>query len=114
MAFHESDQTHQVQLEPDDEQENQVTWMMDQVDWGVLLHQTLDNVCVAKWFDEELCRGTVVDVIRDDHDNDNGNDNHDHGILFRIEHQDGDEEDFDQSVSEQGKKLCEDHPPNKT
>jgi hypothetical protein len=34
------------------------------------------RMCVAKWFDEELCRGTVVDVTVDDNDNDNANDNH--------------------------------------
>jgi hypothetical protein len=73
MAFHETDQTCQVQLmEPDEEK--QETWTVDQVDWGVLLCQSLDNVCVAKWFDEELHRGAVVDVTADDKDN--ANDNH--------------------------------------
>jgi hypothetical protein len=76
MAFHETDQQRcQVQLmEPD--KEKQETWTVDQVDWGILLCQTLDSMCVAKWFDEELCRGTVVDVTVDDNDNDNANDNH--------------------------------------
>jgi hypothetical protein len=45
MAFHETDQTHQVQLTGEPDEENQETWTVDQVDWGVLLCQTLDNVC---------------------------------------------------------------------
>ena len=104
MQFHAEHQTYQVKLDQD---ENQETWTAAEVEWGVLLNQTVGVVGVAKWFDQDLYRGTVVHVVKgeEEEEQQEGDGAVKSSLLYRIQYEDGDEEDFDQTELEEGKQL---------